>query len=75
MSGTRISCSEYSFPAVPGQRERIGMVALLGFEFVDVALFLADGGDLVADPGGAAAGLRAALSEHGLRSEDLAGRT
>ena len=71
MGATRISCSEYSFPAVPGQRERIGMVALLGFELVDVALFLADGGALVADPAGVAAGLRTALSEHGLTSEDL----
>jgi len=71
MNGTRISCSEYSFPAVSGQRERIGMVALLGFELVDVALFLPDGGDLVADPAGVAAGLRAALTEHGLATEDL----
>ena len=71
MSGTRISCSEYSFPAVPGQRERDRTVALLGFELVDVALFVADGGDLVADPAGAAARLRAALSEHELASEDL----
>jgi hypothetical protein len=30
MGATRISCSEHSFPAVPGQRERIGLVALLG---------------------------------------------
>ena len=71
MTATRISCSEYSFPAVPGQRERIGMVRLLGFELVDVALFLADGGGLVTDPAGIAAALRAALSEHGLTSEDL----
>ena len=71
MTATRISCSEYSFPAVPGQRERIGMVRLLGFELVDVALFLADGDALVADPAGIATQLRAALSEHGLVSEDL----
>jgi sugar phosphate isomerase/epimerase len=68
---TRISCSEYSFPAVPGQRERIAMVRLLGFELVDIALFLADGTELVADPGEVAAGLRASLDEHGLASEDL----
>ena len=71
MSATRISCSEYSFPAVPGQHERIGMVRLLGFELVDLALFLADGSELVADPAGVAAGLRASLEEHGLASEDL----
>ena len=71
MSATRISCSEYSFPAVPAQRARIAMVALLGFELVDVALFLPDGGDLVADPAGVAEGLGAALSEHGLESDDL----
>lgn len=71
MTATRISCSEYSFPAVPGQRERIGMVRLLGFELVDIALFLADGAELVADPAGIAARLRAALAEHGLVSEDL----
>ena len=71
MSATRISCSEYSFPAVPGQHERIGMVRLLGFELVDIALFLADGVGLVADPAGIAAGLRASLAEHGLASEDL----
>ena len=71
MGATRISCSEYSFPAVPGQHERIGIVRLLGFELVDIALFLADGAGLVADPDGIAAGLRAALAEHGLASEDL----
>jgi sugar phosphate isomerase/epimerase len=71
MGATRISCSEYSFPAVPGQRERIGMVRLLGFELVDIALFLADGAKLVADPTGTAASLRAPLAEHGLVSEDL----
>lgn len=71
VSATRISCSEYSFPAVPGQRERIGMVALLGFELVDLALFLAEGGELVSDPAGVAAGLRAALGEHGLAATDL----
>ena len=71
MSATRISCSEYSFPAVPGQRERIGMVRLLGFELVDIALFLADGAGLVADPAGIAAVLRTSLAEHGLASEDI----
>jgi sugar phosphate isomerase/epimerase len=71
MSATRISCSEYSFPAVEGQHERIGIVRLLGFELVDLALFLPDGNDLVADPAAIARVLRGALEEHGLRSEDL----
>jgi sugar phosphate isomerase/epimerase len=68
---TRVSCSEYSFPAMPDQRDRIGIVRLLGFELVDVALFLADGRDLVANPADVAARLRSALSQHGLTSEDL----
>jgi len=71
MSQTRVSCSEYSFPAVPGQHERIGIVRLLGFELVDLALFLADGAELVADPAAVVSGLRAALTSHGLTSEDL----
>ena len=69
--GTRISCSEYSFPAVPGQHERIGIVKALGFELVDLALFLADGGELVADPGDVAARLRSSLDTYGLASEDV----
>jgi len=71
MAAARISCSEYSFPAVPGQHERIGMVRLLGFELVDIALFLADGAGLVADPARITAGLRASLAEHALASEDI----
>ena len=71
MSGTRISCSEYSFPAVPGQHERIGMVKLLGFDLVDLALFLPDGSELVSDPGAVASRLAASLAAHGLASEDL----
>ena len=71
MTSSRISCSEYSFPAVPGQHERIGLVRLLGFELVDIALFLADGAELVAQPEAVAARLRASLATHGLESEDL----
>jgi len=71
MTATRISCSEYSFPSVPGQNERIGLVRLLGFELVDIALFLADGSELVAHPGAVVGALRASLDAHGLRSEDL----
>jgi len=68
---TRISCSEYSFPAVSTQHARIGIVRLLGFELVDVALFLAGGADLVTDPGAIAASIRASLSEHELATEDV----
>jgi len=68
---TRISCSEYSFPAVSTQHARIGIVRLLGFELVDVALFLADGSDLTSDPGAIAASLRASLTEHELATEDV----
>lgn len=71
MAATRVSCSEYSFPAVPGQHERIGIVRLLGFELVDVALFLADGAELVADPAAVAARLRSSLDAHGLGTEDV----
>ena len=72
MGASRISCSEYSFPAVPGQHERIGIVQLLGFELVDVALFLADGDGLVADPdGGCGARCARRSCENRLASEDL----
>jgi sugar phosphate isomerase/epimerase len=47
------------------------MVKLLGFELVDIALFLADGSELVADPKAVAARLRASLATHRLASEDL----
>jgi sugar phosphate isomerase/epimerase len=71
VGGARVSCSEYSFPAVAEQSARIGIVKLLGFELVDVALFLQDGAGLVADTAGVAEGLRASLERHGLASEDL----
>jgi sugar phosphate isomerase/epimerase len=71
VSASRISCSEYSFPAVPGQHERIGLVKLLGFELVDLALFLTDGSELVGDTKGVAARLGSSLTAHGLASEDL----
>jgi sugar phosphate isomerase/epimerase len=71
MMAPRVSCSEYSFLSVPGQHERIGIVKLLGFELVDLALFLPDGSDLVADPGGTAESLRGSLDVHGLASDDL----
>ena len=71
MSGSRVSCSEYSFPSIPGQFERISLVRLLGFESVDVALFLADGADLAANPTATAANIRTALKINELMSGDL----
>jgi sugar phosphate isomerase/epimerase len=71
MSASRVSCSEYSFPAVRGQHERIGVVKLLGFELVDIALFLLDGSELVADPTAVADRLGGSLEAHDLASEDL----
>jgi sugar phosphate isomerase/epimerase len=71
MGRPRVSCSEYSFPGVAGQDERIGIVKLLGFELVDLSLFLAEGSELAADPGAIAARLRGSLERHELASEDL----
>ena len=75
MGRARVSCSEYSFPGVAGQDERIGIVKLLGFELVDLSLFLADGSELAADPGATAARLRGSLERHELASEDLFSRS
>ena len=47
------------------------MVRLLGFELVDLALFLPTGSELVADPGALASRLATSLGAHGLTSEDL----
>ena len=47
------------------------MVRLLGFELVDIALFLADGAGLVSDPARISGDLRASLAEHALASEDI----
>ena len=52
-------------------RARLGVVRLLGFELVDVALFLADGKELVGDPTAVTSRLRASLATHELGSEDL----
>jgi sugar phosphate isomerase/epimerase len=68
---SRLSCSEYSFPSVADQRDRIGIVRLLGFELVDLALFLADDTALVAKPAAVTRELAAALGEHGLGCEDV----
>jgi sugar phosphate isomerase/epimerase len=68
---SRVSCSEYSFPAIPGQRERIGIVHLLGFELVDVALFFSSDDVSLADSTRLARQLGSAIREHGLHCEDL----
>ena len=66
-----ISCSEFSFPAIPDQADRIAVVRALGFKHVDVALFAANDGHLIADPPGTAATLRSALHAQRLTSPDL----
>jgi len=67
----RVSCSEFSFPAIPSQADRIAVVRALGFELVDVALFLDDDAPLVADPAGVAARIQLALQTQGLAAPDL----
>jgi sugar phosphate isomerase/epimerase len=66
-----VSCSEYSFAAVPDQRSRIGLVKLLGFQAVDIGLFLSDGADLVQNPHLVAQSLSSSLKTHNLVSDDL----
>lgn len=44
---------------------------MLGFELVDVGLFVGDAGELTADTGTLAAGISASLHAHGLRPADL----
>lgn len=67
----RVSCSEFSFPAIPSQADRIAVVRALGFELVDIALFADDDGPLVADPSNVVAGLLFALQTQGLSAPDL----
>jgi len=66
----RVSCSEFSFPAIADQGNRIGVVRWLGFQLVDVALF-SDHARLVADPEGVAASIGRALQTHGLVVPDI----
>jgi sugar phosphate isomerase/epimerase len=66
----RVSCSEFSFPAIPSQANRIGVVRWLGFELVDVALF-SDHARLLADPSGVAASINRALRTHDLGAPDI----
>ena len=69
--GTRVSCSEFSFPAVSSQTSRIGIVRLLGFEAVDLGLFAEAGSDLAARTGETVRELDAARETHGVRYTDL----
>jgi hypothetical protein len=62
-------------PVGAGQHERIGVVRLLGFELVDIALFSADGWVLVADPGAVVGRSARRSTTHGLRSEDSSSRS
>jgi sugar phosphate isomerase/epimerase len=67
----RVSCSEFSFPAIPSQADRIAVVRALGFDLVDVALFANDDASLVADPTAIAAGVRLALQTQALSAPDV----
>lgn len=71
-TGTRVSCSEYSFPSVPGHAERIGIVKLLGFEAVDLGLFVDEAEvDLPDSAPALVRELGGALETHGLRCTDV----
>jgi sugar phosphate isomerase/epimerase len=69
----RFSCSEYSFPAL-ALEDRLAIVRLLGFEFVDLGLFVTSPeeiAELTGDPAGTTARLGAALEASGLTAVDL----
>jgi sugar phosphate isomerase/epimerase len=69
----RLSCSEYSFPSL-AREERLGLVALLGFESVDVGLFLDPNTEVrhfLADPSAHAQVLRNQLEATRLKLADL----
>ncbi|MFN0152988.1 MAG: sugar phosphate isomerase/epimerase family protein [Gaiella sp.] len=68
---TRLSCSEFSFPAVSEQERRIGIVAALGFTLCDVGLMLEDDGRLLADEQAVADSLSSGLRAAGLSAADL----
>ena len=67
----RVSCGEYSFPDVPGHANRIGIVKLLGFDAVDIGLFVESDADLSAELADRVRELGAALEAHELRGTDL----
>lgn len=67
----RVSCGEYSFPDVPGHANRIGIVKLLGFDAVDIGLFIESDADLAAGLADRVRVLDTALEMHELRGTDL----
>lgn len=69
-AGTRVSCSDYSFPALR-LRERLGIVKVLGFERVDLGAFLGDPAPFCAAAHALTRDLEAALGESGLEPADL----
>jgi sugar phosphate isomerase/epimerase len=68
---SRVSCSEYSFSAVPRLRERVGLVRLLGFELVDIGLFGSSVGAFLSRRQDHAMEIRAALAESVVSCADL----
>lgn len=68
---TRISCSEYSFPSVRGHANRIGIVRLLGFESVDIGLFVEADLDLSSVGKALTTELADALEIHELSCSDV----
>jgi sugar phosphate isomerase/epimerase len=67
----RVSCSEYSFSSVPDYASRIGVVKLLGFNAVDISLFISDTADLRSDLPALLDELEGALETHSIRGSDL----
>lgn len=69
----RLSCSDYSFPAL-GLEQRLRLISLLGFGQADLGLFLVSRQDedrFAADPAGTAGRFRNGLEQAGLRPADL----
>ena len=71
MTGPVVSCSEYSFPAVQDHTRRIAITKLLGFDAVDIGLFVEETTDVAAISDALVDEVRAALEGHGLRCTDL----
>ena len=70
-TSSRVSCSEYSFSAVPRLRDRVGIVRLLGFELVDIGLFCSSVGELLNTRHSHVEEIRAALADSHVRCADL----
>lgn len=67
----RVSCSEYSFPSVPNHASRIGIVRMLGFEAVDIGLFVEADYEFASGSDARLRELTVALEAHQLRCTDL----